>query len=119
MGKKPNQGAAREAARRAAQPAKPPTRPLQVHPDIWEVMQRDGVDRAEALRRLRAAAPDVDVVRDLRAAARDLRQLEDRRRELVARRDELVTLGRTAGLSWATLAAAAGTTRAALIQRVR
>lgn len=117
MGKKPNQGAAREAARRAAQAPKPPTRPRDVHPDIWEVMQRDGVDRAEAVRRLQAASSDVDVSRDLRSVARELRQLEQRRRELVARRDELVAVGRVAGISWTDLARAAGTTRPALIQR--
>lgn len=111
--KKPNQGAAREAARRASR-SKPATRPREIHPDVWAVMQRDGVDQTEALRRL---VPADDVLAGLRAAAVELRSLERRRRELVARRDELVATGRVAGLSWGDLAGAAGTTRAALIQR--
>lgn len=69
-------------------------------------------------RSLEAAAAARDrALERLKSDGERLAMLERERHELVARRDRLVDELRAAGLSWGALAAAAGTTRAALIQR--
>jgi len=96
----------------------------------YMVKRASGAER-EARRRARSwvDVPLVDVpeppapaapggwMEGLEAVAADLRRLEVDRAALVARRDELVAGLRAAGASWDVLAAAAGTTRQALMKR--
>lgn len=109
MSRKPRTGAAREAARRASQPARPArTAAASTGP---------ATDRrpAEVPPAPTPAAPDPAA--GLELVARRLAALDRRRVQLLADRDELVATGRAAGVSWRALAAAAGTTRQALMSR--
>lgn len=123
-----HRGAAAEARRRAAVrerkgPAAAPAGrepagrvPDGIRPEVWALMQDEGLDFAQAVERWRSERVPGPLER-LRDVAHALVQLDAQRVQLVGERSQIVDELRAAGMTWNAIAAAAGTTRQALMQR--
>ena len=142
MATKKKTGAAREAARRAQlREAAPPQRPASLHPQVWDVMQAEGVTQEQAYeliaaasraqparptpgmgsgtsRRDRRPADEIAASR-LRARVKSVALLRQRLEAEVEIRDRYVARLRDLGWSWERIASEAGVSRQALTKRVK